>query len=78
MTNGMQKTKTYNYFIRLTFTDQLAAIWRDGKYIYSREEGEFVISLYKLNSFYAEVLYDTGAAKVEKIFCKTHIQGTTA
>lgn len=57
---------TIYHFLSLNITEQADCIWQ-GKYLATRTEENMSVLLYRIDEFYAEVFYDIGKNKIERI-----------
>jgi hypothetical protein len=53
-------------FIALDNSDRAEAVW-NGNFIAAREEGEYRVMLYKLESFFVEVYYHRELNSIQKL-----------
>ena len=56
-------------FENLELQAQTCLVWRKGVHIAHRSEGEFYMSLYRLENFYVELLYHTSCDGVIAVNC---------
>jgi hypothetical protein len=57
---------TYDQFITMTEYEQANLVW-DGALLDSRSDGEYIIQLYGVSTFFVEVIYDPINNKIEKL-----------
>jgi hypothetical protein len=54
-------------FLKLNTRDKLSSLWENGKFLRSRIESTYSISIYKWNNYIMEIWYLIPNAKIEKI-----------
>ena len=64
-------------FEKLNLTSKLCTTWKNGVHIAHRSEGNYYMSLYRLQDFYVELHYHTcydGIADVKTFLCEEQLQ----
>lgn len=58
----------------LSLTERAQYIQDYGNFVESRTEGDFSSSLYRMNDYYAEVVYNNAANRVEDVVLKEALE----